>query len=368
MATAKPDAAAPIIAKGEGVATDPAAAPVRKVDGRAASACIAPDGAVTVVDQPIVAHHSWEDLGLPSDARAALGHEPIAFHAAPGSTTFERVVLPGGVRADDLLLETTGSGFTAVAGSYASKTPTSTVLSSADGRTWSATPGPAVSMGWNGAALGTLGGGEALIGGDDDGPVLALRNGGAWTTAHLVDAISPSVADRSRASLMAAGIGPLGAVAVVSITPDAIAKAGGVVLTDRGWTLRVLDERVSLDLVDPTGAVVGHGRLGDLGTDGVLREGPEGSVVAMKDGVEVARFAGRAIKQSFAQATPPTTTYRVLTSLDGHVWSDEPLADLVGADATSVARVLVTGQRAVLAAQLAGSPSKQVAVVGSKRR
>jgi hypothetical protein len=180
------------------------------------------------------------------------------------------------------------------------------------------------------------------------------------------------VRDRARADLISAAIGPMGAVVVVAVTDDVIAKAGGVAITDRGWTLRVLDERVSMELLDPSGAVVGQGTLGELGTDGVLRNGPEGSVVAFKDGAEVARFPGQSIKQAFVTSGPATPRYRVLSSVDGHVWADEALDGLLGADPASVTRVLVSGQRAVLAAQLAptaaGVPSKQLALVGGLKR
>jgi hypothetical protein len=140
----KPDPAAPVAPPPEPAAAE---VPIAKRIGGGGGACVAADGTVTGLDRKIVSHRTWDQLGVAPEALAALRHEPVAFYAAPGSTVFARVTLPVGVRADELLLEATDRGFTAVAGSFAGKSPATTVLASTDGRAWAASAGPAVSMG-----------------------------------------------------------------------------------------------------------------------------------------------------------------------------------------------------------------------------
>jgi hypothetical protein len=342
--------------------------------GRIPAACVSPDGTIAVADQPVVAHLTWDQLGLTGDALAAVRHEAVAFFAAHGSRTFARVTLPAGVRADDILLDSADDGFTAVVGAYDTKDATTTVLSSADGRAWSAAPGPAVFGGWYAGAMGRVGDVDAILGNGPAGPALGVRGQGAtsWTTIPLTDVIGQGVADVSRLGLVAAGIGGMGAVAVVSVTEDPIAKAGGASIKSGDWTLRVLNESLALELVDPAGTVVGRGQLGQLGPDGVLRQGSDGSVLAVRDGVEAARFTGQQVKEVFAGAEPGRTTYRLLSSIDGRTWADEPIEALLGTDRSAVSRVLVSGQRAVVTAQLPGTPegaapSTQLALVGSRR-
>ena len=67
---------------------------------------------------------------------------------------------------------------------------------------------------------------------------------------------------------------------------------------------------------------------------------------------------------------PPT--FRILSSRDGAVWSDDAVNELAGRDVSGVLRVTIVGERAVVAATLpvpkgSQEPSRQLALVGTPR-
>jgi hypothetical protein len=183
--------------------------------------CFAPNGSEQVIVSPqevrgVSASFTWDELGVSGDVRRAALGQPLAFAAAPGETTFERVDLPvAGLMGAQLALHGDDQGFLVVIpGSTApGASPEATVLTSGDGRSWSepsALPGNLSLV----QAAGRVGGTFVLLGSAWEGePTVVTDRGGGWSSVLLSDLVG---SDEPGLRLMNAAVGPEGVVATLA--------------------------------------------------------------------------------------------------------------------------------------------------------
>jgi hypothetical protein len=171
--------------------------------------------------QGVVRSFTWAQLGVGGDLLQAVQGGAMAFSSTDG-TTFERAALPDG-RVGALDLVAGDDGFTLVGLTNApGKAAAAIVLRSDDGRAWvrsAIPPVPGVPR-----ALGQLDGRVSMVGVGPADPTVSVLGGGGWSTSSLRDALDPGVVEKGSVSLEGAAVGPLGVVAVLSVTPDQIAR------------------------------------------------------------------------------------------------------------------------------------------------
>jgi hypothetical protein len=350
--------------------------------------CYSADGTATDVTPQqthgVKAHYTWAQLNVDNDLLRAVRSEPMVFRADAGSTAFQRVDAAEVAALDGPgLLEQDGDGLLLVGqqgnfpDGYKPDGPAPALLRSVDGKTW--TTG-VVPPGYSYAsAIGRLGSRTAMLGETASGPTLWVSDGGGeWSATSLASAVDPNVRDKANISLVSAAVGRLGVVAVVAVMRDQIAERGGVTLTDNGYTMRVLNDRWTAVATDSTGKEVARSdNVMDGSTKGALRSTNDGAV-ALFDPItnaKLATFGADSIKNTMGRATRDsayTPTYRVIASRDGATWSDDDVNTLAGDKIVNVLRVLMTGEKAVVAVAPADpanskTPAKQVALVATPR-
>jgi hypothetical protein len=285
---------------------------------------------------------TWSDLGIGGDVVAAVRGTPLAFLSSDGST-FERVELPlPQAAAFEVAADDAGFTLAATLAAPGGDHVQPVVLRSPDGRRWEPAPPPPGFV----STLGRLSDRIAVVRGDV-APTLSTLGADGWSTAALRDALDPAVLEDSSVSFIQAGIGPLGAAAVVGVVPDPVAAGGGVRVTDRGYTLHLLNAQWEAVVTDEGGNEVA--RVDTLmagGGRGPLRLEPRTSVATLVDpatGAELARFdfQRKLEPASRGKEAAPMTAY-VLFSRDGVTWSSEPLSKLAGRDVSMVSNVTVT--------------------------
>lgn len=190
----------------------------------------------------VTASYTWEQLGVDGDLLRAVRRQPVAFFAPSGSDRFDRVELPAvSDLQGQLILDASDAGFQLVA-STADRVGTASVvlLTSADGRSWSAADG--VGDGYA-AAAGRTGGVTTIVAQRQGGPVVLRADGaGGWTTLPLTGVLDAG--PHAETHLQAAAVGPFGIVAAVVVAPDGF--PGGlaeerIVVSRDGATWDVLD-------------------------------------------------------------------------------------------------------------------------------
>lgn len=331
------------------------------VPGRTQPSICYPNGGGSTMVPPQTVHgvvrsFTWQQLGVDGDLLAAVQGRPMTFWSQDGST-FQRTSIPGtqlntaDVIADD-------DGFTLVAtSSTTGKEASGTVaLRSTDGRSWTAA-GTSPLSGISRAA-GQVGGRIAVVGLGAGDPTVSVLQGAAWSTASLRGALDPAVVDKSSLSLDNAGVGPLGIVAVLSVTPDPIAKAGGVTIRSAGYTLHVVNQQWAAIVTDASGAEVARTDSLKTADPGPLQFDPPTQSVVLRDGngAELARFDARSLSQGTSPSVKPVQPdHYVAFSRDGTTWSAQPLADLAGVTVGSVGNVMVTGTSVIVTVRPAGS-------------
>ncbi len=163
----------------------------------------------------ITASYTWDDFGVTGDVRRAALGQPLAFAAAPGAITFQRVDLPvGGLQGAQLALHGDDEGFLLVVpGSTATGvSPEATVLTSGDGRSWSEPSALPGNLSWVQAA-GRVGGTFVLLGSTGDGEsAVVINSAGGWSTVPLSDLLG---LDGPGPQVMRATVGPDGVVATL---------------------------------------------------------------------------------------------------------------------------------------------------------
>jgi hypothetical protein len=343
--------------------------------------CFSPDGTYRSVppqeSRGVKASYTWAQLGVNDDLRKAVRGEPFVFVADAGSTDFGRVEVPElRNKTGNALLNTDNGALLMVVtdrkDDYGASTPTSTLLRSTDGRTWSSGGEPAgfyYAMG-----VGKLGGRTAIAGGGTQGATLWLSNpDGSWTSSPLAGALDPATVKDAHVEVVAADIGPLGVVTVLNVAPDEVARHGGYDVKSNGYTLHVLNDRWKATVTDAAGKEVGSSEsLQQESATAPLRMVGDGSVVLDgADGKTLAKFEAKAMRGVFDNGRNSTAQidFRLVASRDGATWSDDDVRALAGADVMYVTSVIMKGERAVVTATLRQAPNtkgpaKQVALVG----
>jgi hypothetical protein len=327
---------------------------------------------------------TWDQLHVDGDLLRAVRAEPIVFRSDAGGLNFQRVESAEVAKLDGPgMLDRDGDGLLLVgqAGAFPdgmkANGPDTVILRSLDGRTWTTSP-PPPGLSYA-AAIGRLGDRTSIMGESTSGPTLWVSDGtGGWSATSLASAVDPSVRDKANVSLVSAGVGRLGAVAVVAVMRDPVAERGGIDLSSKGYTLHVVNDRWAATLTDPTGKEVARSdNVMDSRSTGALRGGgSDGSVtfVDPQTNAVIVRFAADAVNNAFKSAmsesrVPPT--YRLVASRDGLTWSDQDVSELAGQPIVNVVRVLMTGEKAVVAVEPPApgkdQPSKQIALVGTPR-
>jgi hypothetical protein len=348
--------------------------------------CFKPDG--TSVQAPpqqrgVKASYTWDQLHVGGDLLRAVRNEPFVFSAPANGTNFERVDIPAlaGMNGQ-ALLDTNGDGVLFVAqkawdgSADRSAQPAPTLLKSSDGRTWTSVGVPSgfgYAMG-----IGRLGSRTALVGDGNAGATLWLSNPeGSWTATSIANAVDPAVAKGANVQVVAADVGPLGVVTVVSLARDAIADRGGVNVTLNGYTLHILNDRMAAVATDAQGKELarsdGIGQTNDASAP--LHFAGDGSVVLTDpaSGATLVKFPLTSVKDALNRSgSDSAPTFRVVASRDGVTWSDDSLDTLAGKKPESIGSVIVQGDRAtvsMLLPQPAGSkaPQPQFALVGTPK-
>ena len=137
----------------------------------------------------------------------------------------------------------------------------------------------------------------------------------------VANAVDPAVVKGGEVQLVAADVGPLGAVAVVSVVRDAIADRGGVTVTQGGYTLRILNAKMAAVVTDAEGKEIarsdGIGRT--TGPAESLRYASDGSVVLADPatGATIVRFSLNSVKDALNRsAGNDVPTFRLVASRD----------------------------------------------------
>jgi hypothetical protein len=348
--------------------------------------CYGTDGSSRTVtpqeSRGVTASYTFDQLQVGGDLLKAVQGEPFAFRAAAGSLNFERVdSAPVAALDGPGMLDRDGDGLILVGqkrGGPQTKRGVSApvVLRSVDGRTWTAAGVPQ-GLSWA-QAVGQLNGRTTIVGGTETGaPVMWTSNGsGGWSSTSLSDAIDPAATERSNVSVVAAGVGKLGVVAVVSLMKDAIAEKGGVTAQRNGYTLHITNDKWAGYITDSSGKELARSdsMLDPRNTDTLHITMDQGvTLVDPKTGAELVTFPMSELRDATGGAMRGMRnypTYRLIASRDGITWSDKDVNELAGERVATVIRVLMTGEKAVVAtmpdsAAKAGSDPKQIALVGT---
>ncbi|HZN14285.1 MAG TPA: hypothetical protein VFB78_08475 [Acidimicrobiales bacterium] len=327
----------------------------------------------------VKASYTFAQLGVDGDLLRAVRSEPMVFVADLQSLRFTRVDAPALSQLDGPgMLERDGDGLLIIGQKAADvanrKAGDPVLLRSADGSTWTPATAP-TGMAWA-QAIGHLGDRIAIVGDTGNGPSLWVADGaGGWSATSLDGAVDPDVRQGAEVGLVSAAVGRLGVVAVVSVLPDRIAKQGGVTAVRDGYTLHIINDRWAGYVTDKSGKELAHNdNLMDSSASGALR-GDGRSVTLFDDaGKVLVRFNGDDLKAAYTAVRGDDRifpSYRVLATRDGLTWSDQAANDLAGEQVGNVLRVLMTGEKAIVAvtpvtADKAPS-TKQIAIVGTPR-
>lgn len=156
----------------------------------------------------VVATYTWDELGLEPELRDLLTGRPYVY-ASDGTAAATAVALPAGTSGTSADLLATPEGFQLflTEDGEPGSGPTTAVLSSPDGRTWTA----GASLTGFVASSGVLGGRPAAATWSDDGLLVHVQQpDGAWA---LLD---PTQAVDGDSSVQEVAFGPLGMVAIVA--------------------------------------------------------------------------------------------------------------------------------------------------------
>jgi hypothetical protein len=287
----------------------------------------------------VVAHYSFDQLGVAGDLLKAVRSEPFGVFAPAGSTTFERIELPA-KPASSLSAVADGEGFDVflAGGSMLQQydpvrsQERPTVLHSQDGRTFAPTEHTFGGM-WVSAA-GQVAGRIAVAGdGADDGFDIVASGPPAFTPSpvqvlHSADGRAWDAAGGTTMAF-ASSAGLLGTTPVVfggntDGTPVMMRRHG------EAWTTTDLSTLVA----HPAGTQVYAGNAG-VGGAGAAMSVMIVNRETSKDGTT--RDRGEPVN-------------RLLTTRDGVTWHDQSLDDLVGRPRTFVNMIVVTDDRVVLTA------------------
>jgi hypothetical protein len=206
------------------------------------------DGAVTVERPPsapkVAATYTWDELGLDPELRDLLAGRTYAYASDDGAT-FSRVDLPEGTVGANGQVLATADGYWLVLSAPQRDAAVTSVLRSADGRTWT---GAGTLPGWVGA-VGVLGGRPAVGAYGVDGPLTVhlYQADGSWLPLDLVQTLG---LDPSTAGVGDVAFGPLGLAATVwdGEEPYVVHSADGSTVS----AVRLADH-----LTGPLGGVLG---------------------------------------------------------------------------------------------------------------
>jgi hypothetical protein len=218
----------------------------------------------------VTASFTWQQLHVDGDVLKAVRRQPIAFFAPPGSTEFHRVDLPATDPAYALLLQATDGGFDLTTSTISQGSMGQPrIIQSSDGKQWPAEWQPiGHGLEWI-TAMGRIDGQVAIIGGGNQGAVLARRTGdgaGSWATTPLTGVIDPAVAQGGTAHVVNAAIGPLGAVAVVAVVDTTGIERGDAprrVLVSRNGTTWSDTDLAKLTGTNVTAGIIRVAVVGD---------------------------------------------------------------------------------------------------------
>jgi hypothetical protein len=197
---------------------------------------------------PKVASFSWGDLGITGELRDHVGGQPYVYVSDDGQT-FAKAELPselsvgvaGGwvsspIATDDgfRLVLAGDSGYPGLTGT---SHPTTTVLRSADGHSWTGDTSFPGSPG----DVGVLGGRAAVsVWGDDGASTVQLEQAdGTWSVLDLSSAVTAPTGGWSSPETIS--FGPLGLAAVVGTGGDTSPYVQHIVHSTDGSSLQVMD-------------------------------------------------------------------------------------------------------------------------------
>jgi hypothetical protein len=249
---------------------------------------------------------------------------------------------------------------------------TVTVQTSPDGRTWA--PHIAGELTGTFRSVGSMGESVAFVL-DDEGGTARLAVSTARGTWSLSDPLEALEQRDPGAFVSDVVVGPLGAAALIGVSPDPILEAGGVnIASDGGYTLHLLDGRGGAQLLDSLGAVVAETTSYedpsvspnfsmDAGrTELVVSDPASGEALATFSVDDIYRETD-ALYSEYA-----APTWYVAHSVDGAIWSITPLSELLD-EAPTTASVAMTATNVVVRASFSDSepavPDGSVALVGT---
>jgi hypothetical protein len=189
----------------------------------------------------VTASYTWAQLGISGDLLRAVQGQAFAFRADDGSTNFKRVALPttdpiGGA----LLVQATTSGFDLIGTTIGADkaNPKVVVLHSPDGENWTNAAAPE-GVDWI-TSIGEIDGQTIALGESQNGVVALLGSpAGGWSTTDL-----SGVSTDGEAHIVAADVGPLGAVVAVSEGHDKTSPTFHLLVSRDGktWADHALNE------------------------------------------------------------------------------------------------------------------------------
>ncbi|HEV2809588.1 MAG TPA: hypothetical protein VGV93_04215 [Acidimicrobiales bacterium] len=195
----------------------------------------------------MTASFTWNDLGVDGDLQSAALGQPMAFAAPAGSTEFQAVDLGlDGLGGFGLSLHADDEGFLLVSPSVLSENEEATVLSSSDGRSWSAPadlPGGLDSI----RSAGRVGNTFVVLGQSaQDGAMVVTDNGSGWQAVSVADLLGTED-DGTRVGLSMATIEAQGAIAAVSTHREGAEGVDHLLLTTSDavtWSAQSVSELV----------------------------------------------------------------------------------------------------------------------------
>ena len=327
---------------------------------------------------------SWAELGIaPEAALALLDNQPRFFLAADG-VTFEEVDAPvtgaEGSAIGDLRLASLPDRFVAWVATFrrSDGSPSSQLLESTDGRTWTdAGPVPVEYP----DSLVALDGRLVLTGdGPDGGTDVATREAdGTWTVVSMSALTVPSDGVQTSFGIGSISVGSTGITAIGTLFVDPVAEIGGVQFTRDGVVVSAADATFSnITFTDAaTGSEIGRLEQG-VGSSPLVEVSPTSGNVAIRlaeGGAVVATFTQEDLQLGlygdlYSDAAPPDIY--VVHSTDGVNWSRERLSDIAGAAISGTGGIRTTDTQVIVAANLAdattpGGAPRQVLLIGTPR-
>jgi hypothetical protein len=248
-------------------------------------------------------------------------------------------------------------------------------LHSADGHDWTTIDGLGGAADWI-TAIGRLNGRMAIVTGGSNAALLLANGNGTWATTHIHDLLAAETPGSSNTDVYSAGIGPLGVVIAVGVSTDPVAKAGGVSVRSGDYTYHLLTQDGRSTVTDAAGKVVAStSSVDDPNASSQLVRGAEGDIeLRDESGNVLAAFSWSDVKDELGRiyGDGEPTRFRILTSREGEVWANDDASALADATVSSITRVTVDGERAIVAGTLARNgtatgPLPAVALVATPR-